>query len=212
MKIAIIQASSQKDKNCIIEKCTKESVNSEENEIMNFGCFPNETKEYTYIQTAFCISILLGSGSVDFVITGCSSGQGMMLACNSLPGIVCGYAENPASAFLFGRINNGHVISFPLGFNFGWAGEVNLKCTLHALFCEPFGVGYPKEDAERKQKDTARLMELRSLTQRGLVEILPQMDSDLLDSFFERKNVFKYVLQNGSNQELIRLLMELKKN
>ena len=32
------------------------------------------------------ISLLIESGAVDFVVTGCSSGQGMMLACNSLSG------------------------------------------------------------------------------------------------------------------------------
>lgn len=32
---------------------------------------------------------------VDFVVTGCSSGQGMMLACNSMPGILCGYTPTP---------------------------------------------------------------------------------------------------------------------
>ena len=49
------------------------------------------------------ISMLLSSKSIDFVVTGCSSGQGMMIACNSLPDVICGYVENPQDAFLFGR-------------------------------------------------------------------------------------------------------------
>lgn len=32
---------------------------------------------YSYIQTAVNISLLLESGAVDFAVTGCSSGQGM---------------------------------------------------------------------------------------------------------------------------------------
>lgn len=32
----------------------------------------------------------------------------------------------------------------------GWAAEINLKETLHALFDEPFGIRYSKESAERK--------------------------------------------------------------
>ena len=48
----------------------------------------------------------------------------MMLACNSLPNVICGYAENPQDAFLFGRINDGNAVSIPLGLNFGWAGEI----------------------------------------------------------------------------------------
>lgn len=211
MKIAIIQASSQKDKNPLIEKCVRESVNIKDHEIINLGCFPDDTTEYSYIQTALCVSILLETQSVDFVITGCSSGQGMMLACNSLPGILCGYVESPADAYLFGRINKGNAISYPLGLNFGWAGELNLKSTLKALFSEPFGMGYPKEDADRKLKDTQQLMELTTLTKRKLVEILPRIDEQLLRAFFERTPVFKYVMQNGKTPELMHVLLELEK-
>ena len=56
-------------------------------EVVNFGVFQEEAVEYTYVETAMLISILLESKAVDFVVTGCSSGQGMMLACNSLPSI-----------------------------------------------------------------------------------------------------------------------------
>lgn len=206
MKIAIIQASSQKDKNPIIEKCLKESIDLNTNEIINFGVFPEDTIEFSYIQTSFCISMLLESNAVDFVITGCSSGQGMMLACNSLPGIICGYVENPSDAFLFGRINNGNAISYPLGLNYGWAGEINLKSTISALFSGPFGCGYPEKDAERKQRDTKLLKDLNHLTKKSLVEILPLVDKSFLMSVFQRKNICNYIMENGKNEELIEML------
>lgn len=47
-----------------------------------------------------------------FVVTRGSSGQGMMLACNRLPGVLCGYAPTPKDAYLFAQINNGNAISF----------------------------------------------------------------------------------------------------
>lgn len=212
MKIAIIQASSQKDKNTIIEQCTRESVDIKKHEIINFGCFSEDTAEYSYVQIALCISILIESKSVDFVITGCSSGQGMMLACNSLPGIVCGLIENPTSAYLFGRINNGNVVSFPLGLNWGFAGEINLKATLNALFSEPFGIGYPKEDAIRKQSDANQIFKLNKLSKKSLIDILPYIDASLLDAFFECTNVSEYVFQNGCNRELLQALKCLKMN
>ena len=56
--------------------------------------------------------------------------------------------------FLFGRINAGNAVSLPLGLGFGWAGELNLRYTLKALFEGPFGTGYPVEHAERKRRDT----------------------------------------------------------
>ena len=62
--------------------------------VQKYRVFANESVEYSYVETAMLISILLESKAVDFVIAGCSSGQGMMLACNSLPSILCGYIEN----------------------------------------------------------------------------------------------------------------------
>lgn len=127
MKIGIIQASSQRDKNKMIEHCLRQVIFEEQNEIINFGIYQEDDRKMSYIQIALCISLLLESHAIDFIITGCSSGQGMMLACNSLPGVFCGYIENVTDAYLFGRINNGNAISYPLGFNWGWAAEINLE-------------------------------------------------------------------------------------
>ena len=155
---------------------------------------------------AISASILLESKAVDFVVTGCSSGTGMMLACNSLPSILCGYITNPTEAFLFGRINDGNAISFPLGLNFGWAGEMNLKYTMEKLFEEPFGIGYPKEDALRKQKDTKILKEINSTSKRPLVEILPNIDSYLIKEIIARDNLYSYVMDKGEDDYLKELL------
>ncbi|MDE6313313.1 MAG: RpiB/LacA/LacB family sugar-phosphate isomerase [Lachnospiraceae bacterium] len=212
MKIAIIQGSSQREKNKMLEECVCESVNTSKNKVINFGVFPEEIIEFSYIQTAFCISMLLESKAVDFVITGCSSGQGMMLACNSLPGVLCGYVENPADAYLFGQINDGNAISYPLGLNYGWAGEINLKSTLKALFAEPFGKGYPKEDAERKQRDTKMLKEFNGITKKSLLEILPQVDREFLASVFQKNNVYQYILEHGKDTKVVKEICKYKES
>ena len=149
MKIGVIQASSQKEKNRLLYECTKKAVQGKGHEVINFGVQAGDGAEYSYVQAALLICLLLESKAVDFVVTGCSSGQGMMLACNSLPRVLCGYAPTPADAYLFGRINGGNALSVPLGLNFGWAGEINLQYTLNALFEEPFGMGYPPQPARR---------------------------------------------------------------
>nr|WP_083478774.1 RpiB/LacA/LacB family sugar-phosphate isomerase [Liquorilactobacillus capillatus] len=38
---------------------------------------------YSYVEVAVKITLLFNSNAVDFVITGYTSGQGMMIACNS---------------------------------------------------------------------------------------------------------------------------------
>lgn len=202
MKIGILQASSQKDKNDLLEKCVTKAVINKGHEVINFGVFSEEKITYSYIQTALCISLLLESNSVDFVVTGCSSGQGMMLACNSFPGVICGYVENPSDAYLFGRINNGNAVSYPLGLNFGWAAEINLQNTLNELFNEPFGIGYPKEEAERKKKDTILLKQINRISKKSLIEVLPKLDNEFVKSTLERDCVYNYIMQNSSNEDI----------
>ncbi len=210
MKIAVIQGSSQKDKNSLVYNSLIKVIKNKGYEAINFGVFQDETVEYSYVETAMLISILLESNSVDFVVTGCSSGQGMMLACNSLPSILCGYIENPSDAYLFGRINNGNAISIPLGLNFGWAAEINLQCILEKLFDEPFGIGYPSQDSKRKQKDTNLLNTINSITKRELKYIIPNIEVDFMKKVISRDNVFKYVLKYGQDNELIELLQSYR--
>jgi len=132
MKAAVIQASSQKDKNSLVYNSLMKIVKHKEYKVINFGVFKNETVEYSYVETAMLISILLESKAVDFVVNGWSSDQGMMMACNRL----CGYIDNLSDTYVFGRINNGNVISIPLGLNFGWAAEINLELILEKLLVE----------------------------------------------------------------------------
>lgn len=77
-------------KNSLIYKSVKKAVAHLDYEVINLGVFNDSTKIYTYNETAIFISLLLSSKSVDFVVTGCSSGQGMMFACNSLPNVMYG--------------------------------------------------------------------------------------------------------------------------
>ena len=70
-----------------MDKCALQAI-SKEHEIINFGIFEQGTKQLSYVEISLCVSLLLESKAVDFIITGCSSGQGMMFACNSLPGVI----------------------------------------------------------------------------------------------------------------------------
>lgn len=205
----MIQASSQKDKNKMMEGCLREVV-PKDYEIYNFGIFREDETYLSYIQVALCVGLLLESKAVDFIITGCSSGQGMMLACNSFSGVTCGYAGNVTDAYLFGRINNGNAISYPLGVNGGWAAEINLKETLKALFCEPFGIGYPPEDAERKKYDTAKWKKMNCVCKKNLTEVLPLLDEDIVKGVLNYDMVYEFIMQKGTNENLKKVLHVLK--
>lgn len=206
MKIGIIQASSQSDKNAIIYNTVREYAGN--SETVNFGCFREENETYSYIEISILIGLLLASGSVDFVVTGCSSGQGMMLACNNMPGVLCGYIPTPEDAYLFAQINNGNAVSLPLGEEYTWHGTDNLILTIKKLFSEPFGQGYPKREAVRKLKDTALLKEIRKTSQIELIDLLKALDDELIRKVLSKKNVINYILANGNDAQLSDWLKE----
>ena len=208
MIIAVIQAGSQSAKNELIYSTVKKYA--ADAEVINFGCFGNEDNKYSYIEISVLVGLLLSSKSVDLVVTGCSSGQGMMLACNNMPGVLCGYIPTPMDAYLFAQINDGNAVSLPLGEEYTWAGEENLDKTIAKLFSEPFGQGYPKSEAERKLEDTRLLKSIRSSSQIKMTELLKTLEKPLLYKVLSKKNVVEYVLENGRDEELSLLIKSIK--
>ena len=201
MKIGVIQASSQREKNAALYACTARAVErrGRGDEVINFGVFSGSDAAFSYVETAMCISLMLSSGAVDFVVTGCSSGQGMMLACNSLPGVLCGFVQTPQDAFLFGRINGGNAASVPLGLNYGWLGQINLQCVLDKLFEGDFGCGYPPEDAARKAADATLVKRLNATTKRDMAEAFARYDPDLMKRALSWREVREYILTHGTD-------------
>ena len=173
MRIAVVQASSQAAKNDLLFEITKKYA--KDSEVYDFGCFAYEEERYSYIEIALLIGMLIDENIVDFVVTGCSSGQGMMLACNSMPGVLCGYVPSPRDAFLFAQINNGNAVSLPLGEDYTYTGEKNLEETIQALFSRPFGGGYPESEAARKIADAIKLKEMRTASQLSFKDFLSKM-------------------------------------
>lgn len=197
MKIGIIQASSQAEKNELIYDTVKKYAPPGA-EVYNFGCAKDETGNYSYIDISVLIGLLLWSEAVDFIVTGCSSGQGMMLACNSMPGVICGYAPTPKDAYLFAQINNGNAISLPLGEEYTWGGYDNFDKTIKALFSEPFGQGFPKNEAARKLKDSEKLKEIRKIGQVNISELLCSLDPGFLDGIKKKQDVIDFIKENGN--------------
>lgn len=209
MKIAVIQASTQIGRNEVLFEETKRATAHLNAEVLNFGVSENEEK-FSYVQIALCVGLLLNSGAVDFVVTGCSSGNGLNIAANALPNVISGYLPTPTDAYLFGRINQGNCASLPLGLNFGWAGEVNLRFTLEKLFEEPMNVGYPKESAERKQADALKLKEIKELAQTDMISVLTGLSVEFIQPILEKSDLLDYIFKYGTNPELIALLKAFK--
>ena len=204
MKIAVIQASSQDEKNELIYSTVKKYAS--DSDVINFGCTKDETIKYSYIEISVLVGLLLASGAVDFVVTGCSSGQGMMLACNNMPGVLCGYIPTPQDAYLFAQINDGNAVSLPLGEEYTWTGQDNMDKTLGKLFSEPFGQGYPKSEAARKLQDTKILKNIRKASQVTMADLIKSLEKPLLDKVLSKKDVIEFILKNGNDEELSLLI------
>ena len=148
MKIALINENSQAAKNEIIYNTLKEVADQKGYEVYNYGMYGKENEsQLTYVQNGLLAAILLNSKAADFVITGCGTGSGAMLALNSFPNVTCGLAAEPTDAYLFSQINGGNALSIPYAKGFGWGAELNLKLIFERLFAETAGGGYPKERA-----------------------------------------------------------------
>ncbi|PJM73616.1 hypothetical protein CSQ87_10665, partial [Bifidobacterium simiarum] len=52
----------------------------------NYGMYAaDDAAQLTYVQNGILAAALLNTGAADFVVTGCGTGEGAMLALNSFP-------------------------------------------------------------------------------------------------------------------------------
>ena len=180
MKIALINENSQAAKNELICNTLKSVVEPLGHEVFNYGMYSAEDKEQlTYVQIGILSAILLNSGAADLVITGCGTGEGAMLACNSFPGVLCGHVVDPTDAYQFTQVNNGNAIAMPFAKGWGWGCELNLQYVFEKLFVSEWGLGYPRERAVPEQRNKKILDEVKKVTHTDMVYILENLDRDL---------------------------------
>ncbi|WP_159740472.1 RpiB/LacA/LacB family sugar-phosphate isomerase [Erysipelothrix aquatica] len=203
MKIALINENSQASKNEIIYTSLKQEAEKKGHTVVNYGMYSNEQDhQLTYVQNGLLASILLTTKAVDFVVTGCGTGQGAMLAANSFPNVLCGHVTSPLDAYLFGQVNDGNCIAMPFAQGFGWGGEVNLNYTFEKLFSEPFGGGYPKDRVIPEQRNKKILDGVKAVTHRPLITILKEIDQDFLKSAIDYPEFKEYFFAASQDQEI----------
>jgi ribose 5-phosphate isomerase RpiB len=180
MKIALINENSQAGKNQMIFDTLKKVVEPMGHEVVNYGMLgADDPCSLTYVQNGILAGVLLGSGAADYVVTGCGTGEGAMLACNSFPKVLCGHIESPLDAYLFSQVNDGNCVALPFAENFGWGGELNLQYIFEKLFCEPGGGGYPPDRVVPEQRNKKILDQVKEVTHTDLLTILRKLDPEL---------------------------------
>ncbi len=210
MKIALINENSQAAKNAQIFEILNEEAQKAGHSVDNYGMYDADDKtQLTYVKNGLLASILLSTKAVDFVVTGCGTGQGAMLACNSFPNVLCGHITNALDAYLFGQVNDGNCIAIPFAQGFGWGGEINLRDTFAKLFSEPFGGGYPKERREPEQRNKKILDEVKKVTHTPLIDILKQIDQTFLKETISGEHFAELFYPNCQDEEVAAYLKSL---
>lgn len=197
MKIALINENSQAAKNAQIYEVLKKVVEPMGHEVFNYGMYSAEDAEQlTYVQNGILAAVLLNSGAADYVVTGCGTGEGAMLACNAFPGVLCGHIVDPSDAFMFAQINDGNAVALPYAKGFGWGAELNLQYIFEKLFEGESGQGYPKERVVPEQRNKKILDEVKKVTHTDMVTILKNLDQELVRGALAGKNFKEYFYEN----------------
>ncbi|MEG0077857.1 RpiB/LacA/LacB family sugar-phosphate isomerase [Anaerorhabdus sp.] len=212
MKIALINENSQAAKNSIVYNELNTVASSFNHTVHNYGMYSAEdTHQLTYVKNGLLAAILLNSKAVDFVVTGCGTGQGAMLACNSFPNVLCGHITDSLDAYLFGQVNDGNCIAMPFAQGFGWGGELNLRYTFEKLFSEQFGGGYPKERVIPEQANKKILDQVKLVTHQPMIKILKEMDQQFLKDTIDYPEFKDLFFANCQDEEIATYLQNLLK-
>ncbi len=210
MKIALINENSQAAKNAMIFEVLKKVVEPMGHEAVNYGMYSAEdVHSLTYVQNGILAAVLLNSGAADYVITGCGTGEGAMLACNAFPGVLCGHIESPLDAYLFSQVNDGNCVALPFAENFGWGGELNLEYIFEKLFCAPGGGGYPKERVVPEQRNKKILDEVKKVTHTDMAVILRTLDRELVRGALSGERFADYFFADCKCEKIAEAVREI---
>ncbi|MCR4791343.1 MAG: RpiB/LacA/LacB family sugar-phosphate isomerase [Lachnospiraceae bacterium] len=210
LKIGLITENSQAAKNEMICKILEETVTPMGHIVYNFGMYsPEDEHSLTYVQNGILAATLLNSGAVDFIVTGCGTGEGACLACNAFPGVLCGHIETPLDAYLFSQVNDGNCVAIPFAENFGWGGELNLKYIFEKLFAQTGGGGYPPERAVPERNNKLILDQVKTVTHRNMGDILRELDRDLVKGALAGEEFSKHFYNCCYNKDVLSAVKEI---
>ncbi|MBR1737763.1 MAG: RpiB/LacA/LacB family sugar-phosphate isomerase [Firmicutes bacterium] len=203
MKIALINENSQAAKNSLICETLKKVVEPKGHQVFNYGMYSAEDDaQLTYVQNGLLAAILLNSKAADYIVTGCGTGSGAMLACNSFPNVLCGHIVDPSDAYMFAQINDGNAIALPFAKGFGWGAELNLEYIFEKLFDGESGQGYPKERVVPEQRNKKILDDVKKITHQDMMYILKNIDQEFLKQTVSGEKFKEYFFANSQNEEI----------
>lgn len=180
MKIALMNEFSQAGKNAVVLEQLNSVAKEHAHQVFNVGMSDDNDHRLTYIHLGIIAALLLNSKAVDFVVSGCGTGQGALMSLNAYPGVACGYCIDPADAYLFAQINNGNALALPFAKGFGWGAELNVRYIFEKAFTGETGLGYPSERRESQVANAGILNSVKVATSKPLLDGLRALDPALV--------------------------------
>ena len=200
MRIAIINETSAADRNGDILA----ALDGRGHEIINAGMNKAGGKpELTYIHTGLLAALLLNTGRADLIVGGCGTGIGFMNSALQYPAVICGHVMKPLDAWLFAQINGGNCISLQLLYEYGWAGDANLRFIIDALFSVESGGGYPAHRRESQRESRDLLKGVSRATHRSMAEIVSSLEDRVIKPVLDYPGVMDILdLKSMRDREL----------
>ncbi|QEW30334.1 hypothetical protein D0N50_00910 [Erwinia billingiae] len=210
MNIALMMENSQAGKNALVLTQLEAVAKDNKDAVFNVGMQDDQDHHLTYIHLGIMASILLNAKAVDFVVTGCGTGQGALMSLNIHPGVVCGYCIDPADAFLFAQINNGNALSLPFAKGFGWGAELNVRYIFEKAFTGRKGEGYPLDRKEPQVRNAGILNQVKSaVIKENYLDTLRAIDPELVKTAVGGKRFQHCLFEHGKDAEIIAWVRKL---
>ena len=210
MKIALMNEFSQASKNEIVLKQLNTVASEQGHTVFNVGMDGDNDHYLTYIHLGIMASILLNSKAVDFVVSGCGTGQGALMSLNAHPGVICGYCIDPADAFLFAQINNGNALALPFAKGFGWGAELNVRYIFEKAFTGVKGQGYPPERKESQVRNAGILNQIKAAVSKdNYLDTLKAIDQELVKTAVTGARFQACFFEHSQNEEISKYVRSL---
>lgn len=209
MKIALVNESGSREKNKIILSALKDVVEPMGHEVINYGVSEDDPElNLGYVEIAYLNAILLNSGAVDFVVSGCASGEGVCMMSNCYPNVYCGYIKDPTDAYIFGQVNNGNAMSLPYALQFGLGAELNLRYLFRAFFESERGIGYPESRAKIQRQFEKQFKSMKNAVCDDMCAVIQRTDRDVTTKVISGKVFKERFINDATNEKLINILKE----
>lgn len=210
MRIALINEASQNQKNKLIYETLKKVSDKYNHTLYNFGMYEDENNnEINFSEVGILASLLIEADVVDFVVTGCGSGQGAAMSMNAFPNIVCGTIKNSVDAFLFKDVNQGNAVSLAFSQDYGWAADKNLEFIFEHLFNNKYNDEFFAKSKPMLDASATKLSEMKQNIAKEPLEIFKALGDDKLKAILDYPFFRETFEKEAAASELKDYILEL---